>query len=61
MTRDNRGMTCIVATFFVSSGAWLAYVAHARWVNAHIYPVAVGYALLIIGILYFGTKWIGKS
>ena len=40
-------------------GAWLAYMAHVRWVNAHMFPVAMGYAALFIVILYFGTKWIG--
>ena len=59
MTRDARATTMIVGTFFVSVAAWLAYVAHVRWVNAHMFPVAMGYAALFIVILYFGTKWIG--
>ena len=52
-------MTMIVGTFFVSVAAWLAYAAHARWVNAHMFPVAAGYSALMIGILFAGAKWIG--
>jgi len=59
MTRDARATTMIVGTFFVSVAAWLAYVAHVRWVNAHMFPVAAGYSALMIGILFAGAKWIG--
>ena len=52
-------MTMIVGTFFVSVAAWLAYVAHVRWVNAHMFPMVTAYTLLMLGILYLGWKWIG--
>jgi predicted transporter len=60
MTRDSKGMVCIVVTFFISIGAWLAYMTHIEWVIAHMYPVALGYAALMAGVLYAGAKWINK-